>query len=243
MRATDVMTREVLTVDAPTSVRQVAALLAERGVSGVPVVDAENRVVGIVSEGDLLHRAEIGTERRPRRRRSWWLDSFASDLALDYVKAHGRTVEDVMSRDVVSVDEDADLADVAVLLETKGIKRVPVVKEGQLVGIISRANLVRALAAAQEAAPAATDKDEEIIRGRVQDELIRKRLLDELSRMEWAKGIWAADVLVKDQRVHLWFSEDQPVDQRRAVRVAAQNTPNVRGVEEHIVPGAPQASF
>ncbi len=80
MRARDVMTKEVLTIDADATVREVAALLSERGISGVPVTDAENRVIGIVSEGDLLHRAELGTERRPKRRRPWWLDSLASDL-------------------------------------------------------------------------------------------------------------------------------------------------------------------
>src|SRR5207344_3516017 len=99
MRAMDVMTKEVLTVDANATVRSVAALLSERGISGVPVVDAANRVVGIVSEGDLLHRAEIGTERRPKRHRSWWLNSLALDLAPDYVKSHGRKVADVMTRE------------------------------------------------------------------------------------------------------------------------------------------------
>jgi len=239
MRAMDVMTMEVLTVDANTTVRAVAALLSERGISGVPVVDAANRVIGIVSEGDLLHRAEIGTERRAKRRRSWWLHSLASDLAPDYVKSHGRSVADVMTRKVISVSEATELADVAMLLETHGIKRLPVVNNGTLVGIVSRANLVRALAATEKAASTASDDDEQIIRNRVQDELIRKRLLDELSKMEWAKTVCAADVIVKDQNVHLWFTDDQPPEQRRAVHIAAENTAGVRSVEEHIVPGAP----
>jgi CBS domain-containing protein len=239
MRAKDVMTREVLTVKPDATVREVAALLAERGISGVPVVDAAGAVIGIVSEGDLLHRAEIGTERRPRRRRSWWLDSLASDLASDYVKSHARKVEDVMTREVITVGETTELADVAMLLETKGIKRVPVVTDGRLVGIISRANLVRALAATESAPSTFSDKDEEIVRNRVEDELIRQRLLDELSNMEWAKGVWPADVIVKDRKVHLWFTDDQPSTQRQAVRIAAENTAGVKGVEEHIVPGAP----
>jgi CBS domain-containing protein len=237
MRAMDVMTKEVVTVDANATVRSVAALLSERGISGVPVVDAANRVVGIVSEGDLLHRAEIGTERRGKRRRSWWLHSLASDLAPDYVKSHGRSVADVMTRKVISVDETTELADIAALLETNGIKRVPVISNGTLVGIISRANLVRALAAIESEAPTAADSDEQTIHNRVQDELIRRRLLDELSKMEWAKTIWAADVIVKDQKVHLWFTDDRPAEQRRAVHIAAENTAGVRSVEEHIVPG------
>ena len=242
MRALDVMTTEVLTVDVNTTVRAVAALLSERGISGVPVVDAANRVIGIVSEGDLLHRAEIDTERRGKRRRSWWLHSLASDLASDYVKSHGRNVADVMTREVISVSETTELADIAMLLETHGIKRVPVVKDGKLVGIISRANLVRALAATERTAPTTADSDEETIRNRVLDEQIRKRLLDELSRLEWT-NIYAADVIVKDQTVHLWFCDDHPAAQRRAVQIAAENTGGVRSVEEHIVPAPPIPAY
>src|SRR5882724_5366776 len=148
MRAADVMTTEVITIDPDTSVHALAALLSERGISGVPVVDAANRVVGIVSEGDLLHRIETGTQRRTTCRSSWWLDTIASDreLARDYVKSHARRVKDVMTRDVVSVSDTTDLADIAMLLEARQIKRVPVVRDGKLVGIVSRANLVRALA-------------------------------------------------------------------------------------------------
>src|SRR3974377_2131095 len=107
MRAVDVMTTNVITVNPDTSVQALAALLSERGISGVPVVDADDRVVGIVSAGDLLHRVETGTERREesrtKRRRSWWLEGIASDreLARDYVKSHARMVRDVMTRDVV----------------------------------------------------------------------------------------------------------------------------------------------
>jgi CBS domain-containing protein len=241
MRAADVMTKEVLTVGAGKTVREVAALLSERGISGVPVVDADNHVIGIVSEGDLLHRAEIGTERRIKRRRSWWLNSLASNVAPDYVKSHGRHVADVMTREVISVSETAELADVAMLLETNGIKRVPVINNGALVGIISRANLVRALAATEPPAPSAAD-DEQAIRSRVLDELIRKRLLDELGRLQWP-NVWADDVIVKDQVAHLWMCDDRPADQRQALRIAAENTAGVRGVQEHIVPGSPMPAF
>jgi len=148
MRAMDVMTTEVITVDPDVSVQAVAKLLSERGISGVPVIDAADRLVGIVSEGDLLHRVETGTERLPGRPRSWWLDTIALDreLARDYVKSHGRTARDVMTRDVISVIDTTDLAEIAMLLETKRIKRVPVLRDGKLVGIVSRANLMRALA-------------------------------------------------------------------------------------------------
>ena len=153
MRAIDVMTPNVITVDPDISVQDLAKLLSERNISGVPVVDKTGGMVGIVSEGDLLHRTELGTERRTERRRSWWLEHFASELARDYVKSHGRTVKDIMTRDVATVSEDTDLADIATLLETKRIKRAPVIRDGKVIGIISRANLVRALAAATTNAP------------------------------------------------------------------------------------------
>jgi len=224
-----VMTTNVITVGPETSVQDVAKLLSERSISGVPVVDTQNRLVGIVSEGDLLHRVETGTERRAqRRRRSWWLDTIGSDeeLARNYVKSHGRTAKDVMTSDVISVSDTSELADIANLLETKRIKRVPVVRDGKLVGIVSRANLVRALAAAGSRLTADTATD---------DRTIRQKLLQELQAQKWVHT-WAADIIVRDGVVHIWVSDDRPDGERQALRVAAENIPGVRGVEEHIVP-------
>ena len=232
MRAMDVMTTNVVTVRPDTTVQEVARILSEQGISGVPVVDADNRVLGIVSEGDLLHRIETGTERRPERRtgrrRSWWLDTIGRDeeLARDYVKSHGRTAGDVMTREVVSVNDTTELADVATLLETKRIKRVPVLKDGKLVGIVSRANLVRALAAAGTRLTAETASD---------DRTIRQRLMAELQGQEWVHA-WAADIIVRDGIVHFWVSDDRPEEERQALRIAAENIPGVRSVEEHVVP-------
>src|SRR5262249_17990044 len=162
MRAMDVMTTNVITVEPDTSVQQLATLLSERGISGVPVVDKDNRLVGVVTEGDLLHRAETGTERRIQRRRSRWLDTLGTDqeAARDYVKAHGRVVREIMTREVVSAGAPPELADIATLLETKRIKRVPVLRDGKLVGIVSRANLVRALAMTKSETAAAADSDD-----------------------------------------------------------------------------------
>jgi CBS domain-containing protein len=228
MRAMDVMTTNVITVSPDTPVQEVAKILSERSISGVPVVDVENRLIGIVSEGDLLHRVEMGTDRRTGRRRSWWLDSVGSDeeLARAYVKSHGRTAKDVMTSEVTSVSETTELADIANLLETKRIKRVPVVRDGKLVGIVSRANLVRALAAAGSRLSADTATD---------DRTIRQKLLAELQGQEWVHA-WAADIIVRDGVVHIWVSDDRPEEERQALRVAAENIPGVRGVEEHIVP-------
>ena len=138
-----------------------------------------------------------------------------------------------MTRDVVLVSDTTELADIAHLLETKRIKRVPVVSDGKLVGIVSRANLVRALAAAgsQLTAEAAVD-----------DRTIRQKLLTELSSQEWVHT-WAADIIVRDGIVHLWVSDDRPEEERHALRIAAENVPGVRGVEEHIVPAPVLPAF
>ena len=227
MRAMDVMTTNVITVDPNTSVQALATLLSERGISGVPVVDSD-KLIGIVSEGDLLHRAETGTERRTERRRSRWLDSIGSDqeAARDYVKAHGRTVREIMTREVITVSDTTDLADIATLLETKRIRRVPVLRDGKLVGIVSRANLVRALAMTKSEPTIEADSD---------DRTIREKLLAELKGQEWVH-MWAADIIVRDRVVHLWFSDDRSEEERQALRVAAENIPGVRQVQEHIVP-------
>ena len=225
MRATDVMTSEVITLGEDASVQEAAKLMVEHGISAVPVIDRESRVVGMVSEGDLLHRAETGTERR----RSWWLEMVAStnQLAGEYVKSHSGSVKDVMTRDVVSVTEETPVADIAVLLETNRIKRVPVLRGGNLAGIVSRANLVRALAMTINERPSGAEAD---------DRAIRDRLLAELKAQKWAE-VSPANVTVKDGIVHLWSSyySDQ---EKRALIVAAESIPGVRRVEDHMRPVA-----
>jgi len=227
MRATDVMTAHVITVSPATSVQDLAVLLSERGISGVPVVDDAGQLIGIVSEGDLLHRAETSTDRRTDRRRARWFDSLSTavDRAQDYVKSHGRIVGDVMTREVITVTEATGLDEIADLMETRRIKRVPVVRDGKVVGIVSRANLVRALAAApvRQGSEAAAD-----------DSSIRHQLLTELRATDWA-SVWASDILVRDRVVHIWCSDDQAGEGLRALRVAAENIPGVKAVEAHIV--------
>jgi CBS domain-containing protein len=221
MRAVEVMTTKVITVGENASVAEVAKLLAERGISAVPVVDKDHRVVGMVSEGDLLHRTETGTEKC----RSWWLEMMAStnQLAGDYIKSHGANVKDVMTRDVISVSDTTPLADIAILLEANRIKRVPVVRDGKLVGIVSRANLVRALAMTVNEPPSSMELD---------DRTIRDELLAELKAQKWAE-VSPANVTVKDGVVHLWSSYLSE-QEKRALVVAAENTPGVRRVEDHM---------
>ena len=221
MRAVEVMTTKVITVGENASVAEVAKLLAERGISAVPVVDKDHKVIGMVSEGDLLHRTETGTEKC----RSWWLEMMAStnQLAGDYIKSHGANVKDVMTRDVISVSDTTPLADIAILLETNRIKRVPVVRDGKLVGIVSRANLVRALAMTVNEPPSSAELD---------DRTIRDELLAELKAQKWAE-VSPANVTVKDGVVHLWSSYLSE-QEKRALVVAAENTPGVRRVEDHM---------
>ena len=221
MRAMDIMTSEVITVGEDATVPEVARLMAERGISAVPVVDRENQIVGMVSEGDLLHRTETGTARR----RAWWLDMVSSTnkLAGEYIKSHSAKVKDVMTRDVLSVTEETAVADIAVLLETNRIKRVPVVRDGKIVGIVSRANLVRALA--MTITEGVGDGD---------DRTIRDKLLAELKAQKWAE-VSPANVTVKDGVVHLWSSYLSE-QERRALIVAAESVPGVRRVEDHMRP-------
>jgi CBS-domain-containing membrane protein len=220
MVARDVMSRQVLTVAPETSVSEVARLLLERRISAAPVVDAQGRLAGIVSEGDLMTRPETGATRRP----SWWLSLLGGrEDAAHYVKAHGSRAADVMTREVVTVTEDTPLGEVARLLEERRIKRVPVVRRGKLVGIVSRADLLRGLASARprptKGAPAS-------------DRSIQEKLVKTLVRQEWAP-LGQINVIVTNGVVHLWGLVESP-DQRRALRVAAERIAGVRDVQDHL---------
>ena len=139
-----------------------------------------------------------------------------------------------MTRDVVTVAEESELADVAALLEAKRVKRVPVMRGGKVVGIISRANIVRAVGAAKGASPQTSEED---------DRSIRVQLLTELSRENWADSVWPEDVIVRDGVVHFWLSEDEAGAKRQALRVAAETIPSVRGIQEHLMPAAYYPAF
>ncbi|MFQ5829573.1 MAG: CBS domain-containing protein [Candidatus Methylomirabilia bacterium] len=173
-----------------------------------------------------MRRPETGTERR----RSWWLAlvAGAEELAGEYVKTHGIRATDVMMRNVVTVTEDASLGEIAQLLEERRIKRVPVVQGGKLVGIVSRADLLRGLATRQaqsEASPSADDR------------AIREKLLQILQREGWPVLAYV-NIIVTDGSVHLWGLVDSE-QERQALRVAAENAPGVRAVEDHLGEVAP----
>jgi len=213
------MTREVVTVTPETSVREIAQILHAKRISGVPVVGADGSVVGIVSEGDLIgHARAIGEQRG-----SWWLTFFsdASALAGEYAKTHGRTARDVMTREVISVAPTASLADIAKTLERNRIKRVPVIDNGKLVGIVTRASLLQALATANVSQPASVD-----------DRIIREGLLAELDAQPWAH-LLSKNIVVQGGVVHLWGLVATEAE-RHALRLAAENTPGVKAVEDHL---------
>jgi CBS domain-containing protein len=195
--------------------------MLDHGLSGLPVVDDGGRPVGMLSEGDLLRRSELGTERkRPR-----WLAFLASPgrLAEEYTHTHGRLVADVMTDKVYSVAPDTPLQEVVQLMERHRIKRVPVLENGLLVGIISRANLLRALALAAPALPAGNRSDEEI----------RQRLARELASTAWAPR-YMVDHVVQNGVVHL-YGTILDEREREAICVAARNTPGVKEVHDHMV--------
>jgi CBS domain-containing protein len=220
MQAKDIMARDVITIGEASSVKDVAAILLDHGISAVPVVDASGRVTGMVSEGDLLHRSETGTERR----RSWWLSLFADAdvLAEDFVKEHSRQVTDVMARNVITARPNAELVEIAELLEKNRIKRVPIVEDGKLVGIVSRANLVQALTRQ----PKESEKSEGL-----DDSEIRDRILARLQAEPWSTS-WL-NVRVDKGVVELWGSATSSA-QKKAARIAAELTPGVVRVEDNV---------
>jgi CBS domain-containing protein len=212
------MTTPVITAGPDTPVRDIAALLLEKRISGLPIVEGST-VVGVLSEGDLLHRVESGTETR----RSRWLESLIDPAvqAADFVRSRGLCAKDVMSRDIISVDADADLRDIARVFEQRRIKRVPVLENGQLCGIISRANLLRALMLYSPPGGTDTQTDQAIL-AQIRARLEHERWLD-LSRL---------NIVVTDGIVHLWGTTKSD-EQRRALEVAAASVPGVHEVQNH----------
>jgi len=218
MEAQDVMTRNVATTTPEATVAEVAKLLIDRHVSAAPVIDTDGGLVGIVSEGDLIRRPEIAGERRP----SWWLAliSDEAERARDYVRTHGQNVGQIMTRDVVSVSETTPIGEIARLLEERRIKRVPVVRDGKVVGIVARADLLRALAVRQ--APATLSRKD--------DRAILAELQKILHQQHWEGDL--LNVVVEDGVVHLWgLVESQ--DTREALVVAAREVSGVKQVETH----------
>lgn len=221
MQVADIMTTDVVSVQPDATVQEIAGVLLKHRISAVPVTGSEGQVVGIVSEGDLMRRSEIETAAR----HSWWLAEVLSpgEDPTNYIKTHGRKAADVMTRKVISVTADVPLREVAGLLERHHIKRVPVVRDGKLAGIISRANILQALAAqsAQSVAEVASD-----------DQDIRENVLKELSKIS---GMDAPrlNVIVANGNVQLWGIVDAPA-KKKAAQIAVENVHGVKVVENNL---------
>ena len=221
MKASDVMVLNVITVGLDASIQEVADLLLRHRISAVPVVGANGEMLGIVSEGDLINRPEAETTHR----KSWWLDALASNeiLAAEYVKSHSRKVADVMTREVITASPDTSVAEVAALLERNRIKRVPIVKNGKIVGIVSRANLLQALASLKD----------EALQTRPDDSAIRHKVMASLQNERWTRPALIS-VTVQDGTVDLWGIVESQTE-RKAVHVLAEVTPGVRAVNDNLL--------
>jgi CBS domain-containing protein len=222
MKAADVMVKDVLTVKPDGSVDEAIKLLVEHDFSALPVVDDAGQLVGVISESDLMRRPEIGTEKH----RQWWMEAItpAATLAHEFAKAHGQRVHEVMSKHIVSANEDTPLGEIATLLERNRIKRIPVLRDGKLVGIVSRSNLIQALASSRATSPAAKDADRDI----------RMHLLARLAEQDWT-GFGARNIIVTDGVVHLWGMVGSE-DEREALTALAEETPGVVSVCDEMIP-------
>jgi CBS domain-containing protein len=221
MKAEDVMTREVISIDPDSTVLQAARLMLQHRISGLPVIDTKGKLVGVLSEGDFLRRRETNTEKR----RSRWLEFLMGPgrIAAEYTHSHGCRVSEAMTHTPQTVAETASLEDIVELMEKHRIKRVPVLCGEEVVGIVTRSNLMRAMVSVARAVPpSATD-----------DTAIRQRLMDEMQKAEWAPSA-TVDVVVRDGIVELWgvIIDER---QRGALKVAAENIPGVKAVKDHLV--------
>jgi CBS domain-containing protein len=217
MRAHQIMTRAVVTVTPDSTILEAADIMLKHHVSGLPVVDAAGKLVGIVSEGDFIRRSEIGTQRK----RSRWLKFLMGTDATQYVREHGRKVSEVMTRDPLTIAEEATLEEIVNAMEANGIKRMPVMRDGKLVGIVSRANLLHAVASLAREIPDPTADDDHI----------RSRIIQALEKHDWSP--FGLNVIVRDGIVHLsGVITDE--ESRHAAIVATENVAGVKKVHDHL---------
>ena len=216
----DVMTRKVLTISPDSPIRAVAEFLIDHRISAVPVVGAGGVPLGVVSEGDLLRRVELGTEKK----KAWWVSLLADpdDDARSFVKTHGLVAADVMTRGVIGVGPEDELSAVANLLESKRIKRVFVLEEGKIVGVVTRSDVVKTLMRQPEASAR-----------RRPDSEIREAIEAEMKKEDWAPMAFVS-ILVVDGVVELAGAVGSTA-QRDALVVLAQRVEGVRAVKDHLV--------
>ncbi|MEI9806193.1 MAG: CBS domain-containing protein [Pseudolabrys sp.] len=222
MKAQDVMVRDVVTVGPDADVVEAIALLVKHDISALPVVEPDGTLIGVLSEADLLERKELGAEHG----HPWWVETLmpASELAEEFAKAHGKKVSELMTTDVISAEEETPVSDIAALLERQRIKRVPIVRDGKVVGVVSRSNLIQALASSQAtAAPKSQD-----------DRTIRLELLDRLEQQNWT-DFGGRNIIVQDGVVHLWGLVGSE-SERKALTSLAHEVPGVASVADEMIP-------
>jgi CBS domain-containing protein len=220
MHASQVMTRSVVTVPADATVYAAADILLGSRISAAPVVDADGRMVGVVSEADLMNRPETGTV--PSKS---WLERLLADdalLARDYIRSHSHHVADVMTKNVITAQERTPLKDIAALMQRHHIKRVPILRDGKVVGIVSRANLLQGLLA-REPYPVAAELD---------DDSVREAVAKELARHSWGSGV--SNIVVDNGTVSVW-GYVYAASAKEAVRIAVENVAGVRRVVNNVV--------
>ena len=221
MKAADVMTSKVISTGPKASIKDAAKLMLQYRISGLPVLDDQKRIVGIVTEGDFLRRAETGTVRQHPR----WLEFMLGPgkLADEYVHAFGRKIEEIMTPDPICISQDMPLEEVVRTMEKHRVKRLPVVTHGRVVGIVSRANLVQALASLLPESKDSHSNDAEI----------RNRIMAEMAKRPWSPGN-LVNVVVRGGVAELWGTivDDR---ERQALKVAAENVDGVKAVKDHIL--------
>ncbi len=219
MRAHQIMTRPVITVTPETTIVDAANTMLQKHVSGLPVVDATGKLVGIVSEGDFIRRSEIGTQRKRGRFLRFILGP--GKEATDFVHEHGRKIGEIMTPQPLTITEDTPLEQIADLMEKNGVKRLPVMRADKIVGIVSRSNLLQAVASLAREIPDPTADDDHI----------RNRVIDAIEKNDWCP--FGLSVIVRDGIVHLSgvITEERS---RKAAVVAAENVSGVVKVHDHL---------
>jgi CBS domain-containing protein len=219
MRAHQIMTRPVISITPETAIADAANTMLQKHISGLPVVDASGKLIGIVSEGDFIRRSEIGTQRKRGRFLKFILGP--GKEANDFVREHGRKVAEIMTPEPLTITEDTQLEEIVELMEKNNVKRLPVMRGDKLVGIVSRANLLQAVASLARDIPDPTADDDHI----------RNRVIDALEKNDWCP--FGLSVVVRDGIVHLSgvITEERS---RQAAVVAAENVSGVKKVHDHL---------
>jgi CBS domain-containing protein len=229
MRANQIMTRNVVVIAADYSVYDAAEIMLNSNISAAPVVDADGKMIGIVSEADVMHRPELGTV--PAKS---WLERLLADdttVAKDFIRSHSHRVTDVMTKKVISAGEGTTVQELAALMQRHHIKRIPILREGKLVGIVSRANLLQGL----------LTREPESLHGKADDAALRTAVTATLAKRGWASAP-TSNVMCQDGIVHLWGCVDNDTI-KKAYEVAAENVHGVRRVQNHMMVIPPEVRF